>query len=64
MRDFNKGLIVGNVIALIINLTLNLCVFSGEYKKGQVDAINGKIMYHHVTNSNYEIIWERKGDVK
>lgn len=28
-----------------------------DYKRGQVDAINGRISYHIVTNNNKETAW-------
>lgn len=59
-----KGLIAG--LMLIIGLCLSHCgpnslVNKTEaYMRGQIDAMDGKIHWQLVTNSNHEVIWKFK----
>ena len=48
---------------LIIVLNFNIRVSREKYKRGQIDAINGKIKYECMTNGNKKVEWIYKKDV-
>lgn len=56
MNEFMWGICFGLFIVFLLILTTN--PRENFYKKGQIDAINGKIAYHLVKQENGSTIWE------
>ena len=57
------GFIDGVIIFLLLLVIFALGIIFGqigEYKKGQVDAINGNIKYQLVVNPDKTSSWEKK----
>jgi len=58
-NDFSSyifGLVLGAVIAWIVTFSF----MEHNYEHGQIDAINGKIKYELVVQSNNTVKWEKK----
>ena len=48
------------IVAFLFGILLMALIVSNGYRKGQIDAINGNIMYELVTQPNGEMKWEMK----
>ena len=49
----------GMILGLGLGVLIMAFILGGSYKKGQIDAINGKIYYELVKQSNNTIKWEK-----
>ena len=53
---------LGLGIGFVLGCMLSAIVMGNWYKEGQIDAINGKIKYELVTQSNGSTEWEKIDD--
>lgn len=59
MGDIFSGIIIGILVTLMCSIVL----FGSDYKKGQIDAINGKIRYELQVQPDNSQIWVSKSGV-
>lgn len=64
MRKFLENMAVGVVVGLFfVSVTFGLInkrAKDSSYKKGQIDALTGKIKYRLITNNDSTKTWELK----
>ena len=55
-----SGVVAIAIVAFLFGILLMAFIIGNGYRKGQIDAINGNIIYELVTQPNGEMKWEMK----
>ena len=59
MSDKVKTVIYWLVFIIICLILINIGVYYGQYKDGQIDAINGKIYYELIESEDRSTQWKK-----
>ena len=55
-----SGVVAIAIVAFLFGMLSMALIIGNDYRKGQIDAINGNIMYELVKQPNGEMKWEMK----
>ena len=61
-NDTGFGLFVGFFagVIVVIGLSMTFYEYTSLYKKGQVDALSGKVIFELKQQDDGSVLWERK----